>query len=91
VVTVGSGGTLVEQFDDRSMRLAPIDRAQAEAMLAETTLATRLTEAERSAVADLLVRVSDLVTSHPIDELDLNPVIVSEGDCAVVDALIRTR
>ena len=91
VVTVGSGGTLVEQFDDRSMRLAPIDRAQAEAMLAETSLATRLTEAERSAVIDLLVRVSDLVTSHPIDELDLNPVIVSEGDCAIVDALIRTR
>jgi acyl-CoA synthetase (NDP forming) len=94
VVAVGPGGTLVEQFDQRAVRIPPISTAEATDAIAETSLGARLggSGVDAGALADLLVRVGDLaVESESLAELDLNPVIVREDGVAVVDVLVRTR
>ena len=84
MITVGAGGLLVELLRDSSRRLLPIDRAQAAEMVASLRIKPLL-DGQRggpacdvSALADLLVAVSDIVAAYPgqVAELDLNPVLV---------------
>ncbi len=91
VLAVGSGGVLVESVDDRALRLAPARVEDAREAIGETTLAERLGEADRAALAELAAAASRLAAERPVAELDLNPVIVADGRCHVVDALVRTR
>jgi acetyltransferase len=94
LVAVGPGGTLVEQFDESTSRVPPLTTAEAADAVADTRLEALLaaSDADAAALAELLTRVGDLaVASGPLDELDLNPVLVQEEGVAVVDALVRTR
>ena len=45
---------------------------------------------DRNALVDLIVRFSELVCefTETIAEIDLNPVIVSQSGCTIVDALV---
>jgi acyl-CoA synthetase (NDP forming) len=95
LVIVGLGGIFVEVLHDTSMRLAPIDRNEARAMLEELRGAPLLHGARGTkptdidAIADLLVRLSELAASRDdIMELDLNPVVAYEHGLAVLDARI---
>lgn len=99
VITAGAGGVLVEVLRDTAMRLAPVDRAEAAAMLGELRTAPVLRgvrgspPADVDALADLLVRVSELAAGWPDGwELDLNPVLVLPRGRGVriVDALLLT-
>jgi acyl-CoA synthetase (NDP forming) len=94
----GAGGTAAELFDDTALAPAPLDAAQAEAMIDGLKSAPRLAgwrgapAADRAAFVDLLVRLSRLAADlgDRIREIDLNPVIVhrrGEG-LSLVDALI---
>jgi acyl-CoA synthetase (NDP forming) len=96
VVIAGFGGVLAEALQDVSSRLAPIDAGEARAMLSELRGAALLGEfrgrpaVDIDAVADVIVRVSQLLSELPeIQELDLNPVLVgAEGNgCIAVDGL----
>jgi acetyltransferase len=94
-VLVGSGGILAEILDDVAIRLAPIDRAAAFAMLDELRSAPILAGArgrppvDRTALADAIVAVARLGLDRPdIAEIDLNPVIASAGGAVAVDALV---
>jgi acyl-CoA synthetase (NDP forming) len=94
-VLVGSGGILAEIFDDVAIRLAPIDRATALAMLDGLRLAPILAGArgrapvDRIALADLIVAVAKLGIERPdIAEIDLNPVVAQAGGAIAVDALV---
>jgi hypothetical protein len=61
-------------------------------MIAATRAAALLGEASLQTVADLVTRVAQLASDHAaIAELDLNPVIVSEHGCWVVDATVELR
>ncbi|MFC4451278.1 acetate--CoA ligase family protein [Halorussus aquaticus] len=94
LVAVGPGGTLVEQFDERSLLVPPFTAAEAANAIAETRLDALLeqSDGDASALAELLARVGDLAAEcESLDELDLNPVLVRESGVAVVDALVRTR
>lgn len=94
LVAVGPGGTLVEQFDERALRVPPITTEEATDAVADTRLDALLTEsgADAAALADLLARVGDLaIELQSVAELDLNPVLVHEDGVTVVDALVRTR
>jgi acetyltransferase len=91
LVMFGSGGVYVELLKDVSFRLAPVARSEAEAMI-EETLAGKLLAglrgqppADKSAVADVIVAVSELVAADQhITELDINPLMVyDEGQGAV--------
>ncbi|HEX7471817.1 MAG TPA: acetate--CoA ligase family protein [Candidatus Limnocylindrales bacterium] len=95
VVLVGSGGILAEILDDVAIRLAPVDRTTALAMLDELRSAPILAgarghvPADRQALADLIVAVAGFGAGRPdVLEIDLNPVIAGQRGSIAVDALI---
>jgi acyl-CoA synthetase (NDP forming)/RimJ/RimL family protein N-acetyltransferase len=92
IVTVGLGGAQADAIDDRTSRLAPVSPASATTMLGETRLSAALDAADFDSwpLVDAVVLAAQLASDHPeIAELDLNPVIVSEDEAIVTDALIR--
>ncbi len=87
VVAFGLGGVYTEVWRDVALRVAPVNRAEAEAMIREIK-SFPLLEGVRGqkpcdlgALADVLVSFSQLPFRYPeIDEIDLNPVFLfSEG------------
>ncbi|HYQ95844.1 MAG TPA: acetate--CoA ligase family protein, partial [Candidatus Eisenbacteria bacterium] len=98
VLLFGLGGVAVELLRDFSLRVAPLTDHDAEEMVHEIRgfpLLDGYRGAPRSnvnAVLDLLHRVSRLAMEQPeVQELDLNPVAVFQGDapCIVLDARVR--
>jgi len=94
-VVVGLGGVLAELLDDVAIRLAPVDRETALAMLTELRGARILdgvrgsAPVDRGAVANLIVALARLGDMRPdIVEVDLNPVIASAKGAVAVDALV---
>jgi acetyltransferase len=94
-VMFGLGGIMVEVMKDVSFRIVPLTEKDAEEMISEIRGARVLEgirgrePADVAAVRDLLLRVSELVTSHPeIDEMDLNPVIVHGKGLTVADSRV---
>ena len=94
LIMVGLGGIYTELFRDTAFRIAPIDDKEAYQMLQELKGWELLLgmrgekEANISALATLLSRISKLAADHPeIKELDLNPVLVSE-QIIVADAKV---
>jgi acyl-CoA synthetase (NDP forming) len=95
LVVAGLGGIFVEVLHDTAMRLAPIDRIEARAMLEELRGAPLLHGArgaapcDLDAIADLLARLSELAASRDdIIEMDLNPVVSYAEGHSVLDARI---
>ncbi|WP_055548991.1 acetate--CoA ligase family protein [Streptomyces sp. NBRC 110028] len=92
VVAFGLGGVLVEVLGDITFRLAPASRDDALSMLngiraAEVLRGVRGGEpVDRDALADLIVRVSNLVTDFPeVTEVDLNPVFATGSGVLAAD------
>jgi acyl-CoA synthetase (NDP forming) len=96
VVTIAPGGTLVEVMDDGVVRIPPTTAADVDAAIDETALGELLAgqrgsaPADRDAFVDLVQRVGRLALEHPIEEMDLNPVVVGSEGAHAVDALVRT-
>ncbi|MBX0325451.1 acetate--CoA ligase family protein [Halomicroarcula sp. F13] len=94
VVLTGLGGVFTEVFEDTSHRIAPIGRAEARAAIEELQAAELLEgyrgsePADVDALADVVAIVGDLVTEHPIAELDVNPVLASADGAVALDALV---
>jgi len=98
VVMVGAGGVTTELFRDTAYRLAPVDEAEAMAMLRELRSA-RLLEGFRGAppadlpalarLVALVSRLADAACAH-VAELELNPVIVHPAGqgYTIADALL---
>jgi succinyl-CoA synthetase beta subunit len=89
IVNVGYGGVDADLIDDRTSRLAPLSPASASAMLNETKVGSALNAAglDSSPLVDVVVLAAQLCADqHDVDELDLNPVIVSDGQAIVTDA-----
>lgn len=92
----GLGGIYVELLHDVTFRLAPLDQPEALRMIESIHSAGLLRgmrgakPADVDAVADVLVRVSALVSDFPqIVELDINPLVVSDRGSGAVAADIR--
>ena len=95
LVAFGLGGVLVEVLKDITFRLAPATREDAFSMLdgiqaGEMLKGVRAAEAvNRDALADLVVRVSELVSDFPeITEMDLNPVFATAKGAIAADVRI---
>jgi acetyl-CoA synthetase (ADP-forming) len=91
----GLGGIFTEILRDIVFRKAPFDREDAEAMMQEIRAraildAVRGMEAaDRDRLADMLIRLGRIgLDFESVQEIDLNPVILSGKDPVVVDALI---
>ena len=97
----GSGGVMVEVYNDVALRRCPITRPEALEMVAEVKGAKLLRgfrgqpAADIDALADTLVRVSHLAVQleGQLAELDINPLMVLPAGLGVkaVDALILIR
>jgi len=89
VITVGLGGIMADAIGDEESRLAPVTRAAAANLVHSSRLGAALARAgiDAEELVDTITRVSHLVFEHTsIDELDINPAIVSTAGCWVVDA-----
>jgi acetyltransferase len=101
VLLFGSGGVMVEVYNDVALRRCPITRPEAQAMIAEVKGARLLQgfrggpKADVKALADSLVRVSHLAMhlEGRLAELDINPLMVLPAGQGVkaLDALIVLR
>jgi acetyltransferase len=94
----GSGGVMVEVYNDVALRRCPITRAEATEMVAEVKGAKLLRgfrgkpPADVDALVDALVRISHLAVhlEGQLAELDINPLMVLAQGRGVkaVDALV---
>jgi acetate---CoA ligase (ADP-forming) len=96
VVLAGIGGVLVEARRDVQLGVAPVDDAQALAMLRSLRGAAIFGGVRGSAavnleaIADVIVRIGELMADNPdLAELDLNPVLADGTGCVAVDWRIR--
>jgi acetate---CoA ligase (ADP-forming) len=96
MVMCGSGGTLLELLHDTSCRLVPVTDRGAGEMVDEIRGKALLRGYRGGPVVDenayrkTLLRLSALLQLCPeIEELDLNPVIVTAAGAWVVDARVR--
>ena len=95
IVAFGLGGVLVEVLKDVTFRLAPTDKETATSMVEGIAAAEILRGVrgqlgvDREVLADLITRVSDLVTDFPqLAEVDLNPVLATPTGATAVDVRI---
>jgi len=95
LILFGMGGVLTEVLKDSAVDLPPLNLLLARRLM-ERTRVYRLLQGYRNIpaanvdlVAEFLVRISQLVTDFPeIVELDLNPVVISDGRPVAIDARI---
>jgi len=94
-VMFGLGGIFTEILRDIVFRKAPLEREDAEAMMQEIRAraildaARGMEAADRDRLADMLIRLGRIgLDFDSVQEIDLNPVILSGKDPVVVDALI---
>ncbi len=83
IIMVGMGGVFIELFKDRSIRLAPVTRNEAEDMVRQLKAFPLLNgyrgrpALDVRALVDCICKVSNLISGTLyIDEIDLNPVIL---------------
>ncbi len=96
VIVFGTGGVRAEGLADFSVSLPPLNQVLARRMMEETRIYRSLTKPPRgikqpdlSAIDEMITELSNLVVDFPeIAEIDINPVVVSEGRPFAVDARI---
>lgn len=96
LVLFGTGGLLVEVFQDVAVGLPPLTTTLARRMMEQTRIYRALQGVRgRSAVdlvalEQLIVRFGDLVVTHrQIAEMDINPLLVSPEGFIALDARVR--
>jgi acyl-CoA synthetase (NDP forming) len=95
VVLFGLGGIYVEILKESSLRVAPINRSEAEEMISELKASNILRgirgepPSDINALVENLLRLSQLMIDFPeIEGIDINPIIVTEKRAIAVDARI---
>lgn len=94
-VMLGVGGVLAEAVADVAFRLAPLERLDAHDLIDDLGAQTLLgpfrgqPAVDRDVLADTLCALSDLAGDPSIASIDLNPLIVVEGQPIAVDALVE--
>ncbi|MBR1908590.1 acetate--CoA ligase family protein [bacterium] len=96
----GLGGVFIEVMKDVTFRIAPLTDVDADEMI-KSVKAYKLLEgargtkpADMNQIQETLLRLSQLVSDYKfIDELDINPLLVSEktGEGIAVDGRIKVR
>lgn len=97
-IVFGQGGTAAQYLRDFAVDLPPLNLTLARALIARTRVAATLGQlhdqaaANVDAIADTLVRISQLVVDFPeIAEIDINPLFADAEGVLVADAWIRLR
>ncbi len=97
-VMLGIGGVLAEAVADVSLRLVPIERADAEDLIADLRSQALLAPfrgepaVDREALVGVLLGLSKACEAHPeLVSADLNPLIITDGRPVAVDALVEVE
>jgi acetyltransferase len=95
VLLFGTGGQLVEVFKDRSLALPPLTTTLARRLMEQTRIYVALhgvrgrKSVDLPALEQLLVDFSQLVVEQPvIQEIDINPLLVSADRLLALDARV---
>jgi len=95
VVMFGMGGIYVEVLRDVTFRVAPVTDSEADEMISSIKTKKLLAgvrgekPSDTTKLSECIQRISQLVTDfQEIKELDMNPVLVFEKGCKVVDIRI---
>ncbi len=96
VILFGMGGIGVELLHDVSIGLPPLNQVLARRVLEETKIYQALSRGLRNKppidlrlLEEIMIRFSNLIVDFPeIGEMDINPLVVSEGRLYVLDARI---
>jgi len=96
VILFGMGGIGVELLHDVSIGLPPLNQVLARRVLEETKIYQALSKGLRNKppidlrlLEEIMIRFSNLIVDFPeIGEMDINPLVVSEGRLYVLDARI---
>jgi acetyltransferase len=95
VLLFGTGGQLVEVFQDRALGLPPLNTTLARRMMEQTKIYKALqgvrgrAPVDLSALEQLLVRFSHLVVQRRwIKEIDINPLLASAQGLIALDARV---
>ena len=95
VLLFGTGGQLVEVFEDRSLALPPLNTTLARRMMEQTRIHKALRgvrgrmPVDLAALEELMVRFSDLVIQNPaIKEIDINPLLATPERLLALDARV---
>jgi succinyl-CoA synthetase beta subunit len=97
LIMLASGGVLTEIVRDRSLRLAPVDLADAREMIAELRSLVALSgyrgkpKGDLDALAQAIVALSQLANDPSVVEAEINPLMVLPQGQGVVaaDALVK--
>jgi acetyltransferase len=96
MILFGAGGTATEIIRDTAVALPPLDVELARDLMGQTRIFKLLegyrdqAPADLSAIAEALVRLSQLVVDCPaVKELDINPLLADETGVIALDARIR--
>ncbi len=95
VLLFGSGGQLVEVYQDRALGLPPLNTTLARRMIEQTRVSKALKgirgrpPVDLAALEQLMVRFSQLVAEQRwIKELDINPLLASSTQLIALDARV---
>ena len=96
IVVIGSGGVLSEIYDDKSVRIAPVDFKEAKKMINEVKSLVTITgyrglpKGDINILAKAVVDMSQLASIKDIKEAEINPILIKEGKegFIAVDGLI---
>jgi len=98
VILFGSGGQLVEVFQDRALALPPLTSTLAKRLIERTRIHRALLgvrgrpAVDMEALAQLLVRFSQLVVEQPqIQEIEINPLLAAGDRLLALDARVVVR
>jgi acyl-CoA synthetase (NDP forming) len=98
-IAFGLGGVFVEVLDDVATRVPPFGQAEARRMVEQIRGAPLLhgargsVRADVGALVDAVMKVQRLVLDHAdvIDEIDVNPLVVTADGAIALDAMISCR
>jgi len=93
LILFGLGGIFTEVLQDTAIELPPLNLMLAKRLIQRTRVYRLLTgyrnlpPADLDRLAELLIRLAQLVTDFPeIVELDINPLVITQGQPLAVDA-----
>jgi len=97
-IAFGLGGEAADLMDDRAVDLPPLNLALAQALVQRTRAGRLLANGhdgakeERAAIADMLVRISQMLVDFPeIGTVELNPVVAGAGGARAAAGSIGLR
>jgi acetyltransferase len=96
VIIFGAGGTGAEGLADFAVALPPLNQVLARRMMEETRIFSAMqnppagvTPPDLGSLEEILIELSNIVVDFPeVAEVDINPIVISQGKATAVDARV---